>query len=515
MVYYASRDRPALTADMRASSDIDSAVNGTGIVYQSLGSVHRQFLHTAGTQHGHGQTSKSQHSSTVAQWAVPLFAKSSEGASEIANPVPVQTDLLSAECAQRPNARASTVVARSTHKGPAAAAKLMRPDGGRVDKRKPRQPTRSPISHDASPGTVGSHKQQEKLGFHTMRMTYIDEYQRNPTAYSRALMDSERPGTHRSNSHLPLRAFSHNANLQGMARRASAPRPHLSVPASPQQVELLLPVVPVPALRKSKSATIHRLFPMLREPMEVLSAALQIGVRSASPSSGSHHAGLATSSGMQKLGHLTPPKPSPLAIEDICATSNYHGLHQRHQSQPTPGAMSALMSAPYVASSGTNSGASTPRSTTSSKTSADHLGMSNGDIAPDDDLSREILELRPATNSCSVKWTKAAPMDVSGYPKVELLATAERECCSILRLLPEQYLAIKQSLVRAGRTLPKGTFKKRDAQKLCRVDVNKTSKVFEWFCKLGWIPHASTRLNHSLQQPEGGQEQHQHQGMFD
>ncbi|KAJ1925385.1 hypothetical protein LPJ71_000198 [Coemansia sp. S17] len=105
-------------------------------------------------------------------------------------------------------------------------------------------------------------------------------------------------------------------------------------------------------------------------------------------------------------------------------------------------------------------------------------------------------------------------MDVSGYPKVELLATAEKECCSILRLFPEQYLGMKLSLVRAGRTLPKGTFKKRDAQKLCRVDVNKTSKVFEWFCKLGWIPHASTRLNHSHQQPENGQGQQYQQMDF-
>ncbi|KAJ1931443.1 hypothetical protein FBU59_006707 [Linderina macrospora] len=87
-------------------------------------------------------------------------------------------------------------------------------------------------------------------------------------------------------------------------------------------------------------------------------------------------------------------------------------------------------------------------------------------------------------------------MDVSGYPMAEVLAPAERDCCSILRLLPEQYLTIKQSLVRAGRTLPAGTFKKRDAQKLCRVDVNKTSKVFEWFVKLGWIPFAAGKTHH-------------------
>ncbi|KAI9500656.1 Homeodomain-like protein [Coemansia spiralis] len=88
----------------------------------------------------------------------------------------------------------------------------------------------------------------------------------------------------------------------------------------------------------------------------------------------------------------------------------------------------------------------------------------------------------------------SAPMDVRGYPLAEYLSPAELDCCSILRLHPEQYLAIKHALVRAGRTLPPGTFKKRDAQKLCRVDVNKTSKVFEWFCKLGWIPHAAPKF---------------------
>ncbi|KAJ2694491.1 hypothetical protein H4218_005589 [Coemansia sp. IMI 209128] len=337
-------------------------------------------------------------------------------------------------------------------------------------------------------------------------MTYIDEYQRNPTAYSRALMDSERPGTCRSSHLLPL-ALSHNAGMQGMARRASFPRPRLSIPASPQHAQLPPSARPIPALRKSKSATIHRLFPSLREPMEVLTAALRIGAGSISPSSASHRMGLATSSGSSSTKHLTPSKPSPLDIEDIRATPGYHGHHQRHQSHPTPGSMSALVYAPCVASSDTSSRASTPQSATGSMASSDGSGMPNGEIDLDDELSRKISELRPTTASCSVKWTKAAPMDVSTYPQVELLAPAERECCSILRLLPNQYLAIKQSLVRAGRTLPKGTFKKRDAQKLCRVDVNKTSKVFEWFCKLEWIPQACTRLNHSFQQLETGKEQ--------
>ncbi|KAJ2486518.1 hypothetical protein IWW37_005594 [Coemansia sp. RSA 2050] len=477
------------------------------LAFKPLGSTHRQFLHTAGAQHGCGSLLPKSHlASTATQWMVPLFAASNESASGIANPTPapaMQGDFVSAGRAQHLNARVSTAVARIQHKSPALGAALARTEGGRVDKRKLRQPTRSLVSHG---GTRAGGADKQPDGFHTVKMAYIDEYQRNPTAYSRALMDSERPGTCRSSHLLPL-ALSHNAGMQGMARRASLPRPRLSIPPSPQQTQLLPSPQPIPALRKSKSATIHRLFPSLREPMEVLSAALRIGAGSMSPSSASHRAGLATSSVMSNAEHLTPSKPSPLSIEDICATPSYHRIHQRHQSHPTPGSMAALASVPCAASSDTSSRASTPRSATSSRASSDHPSMPSGEIDLDDELSREISELRPTTTSCSVKWSKAAPMDVSTYPKVELLAPAERECCSILRLLPEQYLAIKQSLVRAGRTLPKGTFKKRDAQKLCRVDVNKTSKVFEWFCKLEWIPQACTRLNHSFQQSETGKEQ--------
>ncbi|KAI7832012.1 Homeodomain-like protein [Kickxella alabastrina] len=112
-----------------------------------------------------------------------------------------------------------------------------------------------------------------------------------------------------------------------------------------------------------------------------------------------------------------------------------------------------------------------------------------------DELSQEIFNLKPAMATCSVRWNKAAPMDVTKFAMAEYLSQAERDCCSVLRLYPEQYLMIKQSLVRAGRNLPPGTFKKRDAQKLCRVDVNKTSKVFEWFCKLGWIPQVASRAH--------------------
>ncbi|KAJ2741611.1 hypothetical protein GGI20_005067 [Coemansia sp. BCRC 34301] len=473
MVYYASQNRPALATNASAS-DIDMA-DSAGHLCSPTSCVLK---------------AKGQLSSAAKRWAVPLFAKPYNSASRIANPAPAQATLDSLPSAGRvqpPNSEAAaTVVARSQHKNPVLVAALAQPAGGRINKRKSRKPTRSPLAHDIPSNGDNNHGLQQhpsQLGYQTVKINYVDEYRRNPTAYSRALMDLERPGTHDGSSHLLWYASSHNADLQNIARHASVPRSRHSAPASPPKTQLL-PLASVPILRKSVSETIRRLFPTLREPNEVLSAASQVEARSVSPNMRGHRAGLTASVSTPALGYLALLPPSlSLDIGDIQAKSNNSLQH--------------------VTSSGTNSGASTPQSSAS----ADHSGMLSGTLDLDDELSREILALRPTTNSCSVKWTKAAPMDVSGYPKVELLAAAERECCSILRLLPEQYLIIKQSLVRAGRTLPKGTFKKRDAQKLCRVDVNKTSKVFEWFCKLEWIPQASTRLNHSPHQPEVGQDQ--------
>ncbi|RHZ78687.1 hypothetical protein Glove_158g62 [Diversispora epigaea] len=54
---------------------------------------------------------------------------------------------------------------------------------------------------------------------------------------------------------------------------------------------------------------------------------------------------------------------------------------------------------------------------------------------------------------------------------------------STLRLTPVQYLTAKNTLVSAAqryvqRSLP---FRKSDAQKLLRIDVNKASKLWEFF----------------------------------
>ncbi|KAI8599534.1 Homeodomain-like protein, partial [Dissophora ornata] len=83
------------------------------------------------------------------------------------------------------------------------------------------------------------------------------------------------------------------------------------------------------------------------------------------------------------------------------------------------------------------------------------------------------------------------PLSVVGKPGYEQLHPYEVHVASTLRLSPAQYLSCKRTLILASReyfATPDGKqFRKSDAQKLCRIDVNKTSRLWEVFAKVGWL----------------------------
>ncbi|KAF9432604.1 hypothetical protein BGZ76_010576 [Entomortierella beljakovae] len=95
-----------------------------------------------------------------------------------------------------------------------------------------------------------------------------------------------------------------------------------------------------------------------------------------------------------------------------------------------------------------------------------------------------------------VIW-KGQPLSVAGKPGYELLHPHEARIASTLRLSPAQYLNCKQTLILASRSYfsnPDGKqFRKSDAQKLCRIDVNKTSRLWEVFAKIGWLAGITER----------------------
>ena len=83
---------------------------------------------------------------------------------------------------------------------------------------------------------------------------------------------------------------------------------------------------------------------------------------------------------------------------------------------------------------------------------------------------------------------KAKPVplvEIHASPGSELLSSAERDICVQMKLLPLNYLSIKNTLIRE--CLRHGYMKKRSARHLVKIDVNKTSQLYDFFVSQGWI----------------------------
>jgi len=91
------------------------------------------------------------------------------------------------------------------------------------------------------------------------------------------------------------------------------------------------------------------------------------------------------------------------------------------------------------------------------------------------------------------------PLDLEGQPGVELLSPRERQVCSTVRILPKQYMAIKDTLL--SEYAKCGHLNKTVARALVKIDVNKTARLFEFFEQSGWInrpgnlPHLDSSLS--------------------
>ncbi|KAF0395531.1 clr6 l associated factor 1 laf1 [Gigaspora margarita] len=101
------------------------------------------------------------------------------------------------------------------------------------------------------------------------------------------------------------------------------------------------------------------------------------------------------------------------------------------------------------------------------------------------DLSNKILDTieRP-----KITW-RGPESNVEILPHAGVLHRVEAKACGILRLSPEQYINSKLIILTAAkeykeRSIP---FRKVDAQRLVRIDVNKACKLWEFFSQAGWI----------------------------
>lgn len=100
------------------------------------------------------------------------------------------------------------------------------------------------------------------------------------------------------------------------------------------------------------------------------------------------------------------------------------------------------------------------------------------------------LDSLPAKhNSLKVDWKPGAPMPLTGDPHIGLLHPDEVLLAANLRLTCAMYLTSKRRIFQ--RRLEKyrsgKEFRKTDAQQACKIDVNKASKLWQAFDKVGWL----------------------------
>ena len=104
----------------------------------------------------------------------------------------------------------------------------------------------------------------------------------------------------------------------------------------------------------------------------------------------------------------------------------------------------------------------------------------------------------------------AAPLNLANSPSLHLLTPAEQTLCSSLRILPKPYLVIKETLVREYARRG-GKLRRREARDLVKIDVNKTSRVWDFLVQAGYLRIGVDQSQQQQQQQQQPQPQQQQQ----
>lgn len=99
--------------------------------------------------------------------------------------------------------------------------------------------------------------------------------------------------------------------------------------------------------------------------------------------------------------------------------------------------------------------------------------------------SRKISTPQPDYKPKLNLGNSRAPLDITHATDFELLSPEEKQLCSTLRMLPKPYLAIKNQLMKEA-IRGNGMLKKKEARQFLKIDVNKASKIYEFFVQMGW-----------------------------
>ena len=110
-----------------------------------------------------------------------------------------------------------------------------------------------------------------------------------------------------------------------------------------------------------------------------------------------------------------------------------------------------------------------------------------------------------------IRHCAAAPLNLANSPSLHLLTPAEQTLCSQLRILPKPYLVIKEILVREYARRG-GKLRRREARDLVKIDVTKTSRVWDFLVQAGYLKITTEPAATTAQAPSSTLAASQNQG---
>jgi hypothetical protein len=104
------------------------------------------------------------------------------------------------------------------------------------------------------------------------------------------------------------------------------------------------------------------------------------------------------------------------------------------------------------------------------------------------DIEKLVAKIRSNYKNFPVNSRHGStPMDISTCPGVKLLSEEEYTACSLLRIRPALFFHARSTLLHNFHHSV-GYFRKSAAQKMLRIDVNKTGKLYDFLVKQNWLP---------------------------
>lgn len=151
-------------------------------------------------------------------------------------------------------------------------------------------------------------------------------------------------------------------------------------------------------------------------------------------------------------------------------------------------------------STSTSSGAKSSSSSSSSSLNKNKIVNSSSLPRPADNSEKFSINLSPEmVSKLTAKINNnyktyplnhrhgSTPMDISSCPGVQLLTEDEYINCSLLRIRPALYFHARNTLLHNYHHSV-GYFRKSAAQKMLRIDVNKTGKLYDFIVRQQWLP---------------------------